>query len=1397
MPIVDLPRDDRGQIVSREVDVEFSARSGPLQGNNFEADGRHLAPNQPRSLIGALTHGSGSAWRPAPGQTPFGHQHSLQHPGENNNGERTALDGMTVWYLNNRPGDEPVLVLFNHSASQPGTAVPHAYPDDVMLVDGFTFSARDQFFRNFGPIIPRNSDGTWDFTNGLLNSSASASWATYQPTRYTPNMKVLASDRNYVAAIAATDTEPGLEVRQFGLNVPGQDIADSDSIDVTTTTPVGPQIYMRAKNGSHGPTSWTNDPDATWAITNGAEIELDVSRVWGPQADNVRQQTPLFFAIPAATGTFAGDYFEVYGRYDNETGVPNAESVNGSPAAGATIALSGVSTPSDADDTTSTSYLFTKWNTNYHTALKFRRGGPVNDYPTIRFFDNGSGVTITKLLAFRAGLKVNRDDEYTTWHAAYQWERRDGGYHFRGGHSGYTDEFPFPVQVGHNIRMKGFGDPLSQEVPTHMNVALRKFPVDVTRAADEGSQFSAFYNVRYVPIRKTEATTKVISGTTNADPVVVTTTTAHGLVVGDEVQISGTSVVGVDTAAGETRRVSAVGSTTTFSFDVASAPGSSFSGSATLTIPAQWKTNTGYPAHDIRLDKAVVDNYLDEGMIAAGNDPIPGGLGTIGGCYGCSHFGQRMFFWGFAKYPFTSVTFTDQSKIVTSQTDTFRGWMNNRQLVFKGKTYNIRRVIREAYDGTNDAELELVEEYRDGTGSTTSDEAYLAEDNNSLYFTIDDATYGEVAPNTYVIRLPEYGTITSVQPERNGAIIYCAVQAFRLYIDTADGDVYAEAVAIPPSAVEKVNEDNSPAGLHSSVLVEGQLVADNGRGLSAGNTPENMADITSSRNARVFTDLLAVKRSANRVLSYDQTKRNLLMTNCASVGKTYDGEIEYGLAFNMQDGGEMGILYPFLARAAGTTRMQGVARTERTALRDGLIVMFVDVATVGSGGTITTKYNSGSTPDPYIVIYDTLAGTWQAIYVGDDSGVGLAYGIDRHANSGGLTAGTPPITQRHSIQLSDGSMVCLIGKDGGSPFNSRQRLKLTRSSAGTWSVTDYNSGQFSDTYFWSLLPNLSGGFYGLGKDPSGDGNNYMAVWDFGADSVEFPYKKGIGGRHHVLNNTAFNTTNCMKSLAMGPHGEIVVLGYTYTGGTGTIRVRRIDPVKFKQIGTDVTFTLPSGGDPSSSQGPRQFLMNRHGELFITHLNSSGNPALVRYKFVDNGFTAAATTLATGSSNPADKFGIMLDPRNVVWFVQDKTVSSLDGFNVLQFAESDSALTPGGDDFGRADYDRELLSVVQAGAFAYYLVEDTPDGGGTAEYRLIKAIGSTSRTEQAATVYTGDGGPEADETIASTYTDLTTQLVGAGGSLSFVAIDSQVEDGGSCIDQSNGTHLIAMRGSASL
>ena len=99
-----------------------------------------------------------------------------------------------------------------------------------------------------------------------------------------------------------------------------------------------------------------------------------------------------------------------------------------------------------------------------------------------------------------------------------------------------------------------------------------------------------------------------ITGITNANPSVFTTTTAHGLIVGDFVQVQG---VTTDTSVNGNFAVSAVGSTTTFSIAVAGigAAGNLAASSASQALPIN--TITGDWTLRVRLESLTANKNVE------------------------------------------------------------------------------------------------------------------------------------------------------------------------------------------------------------------------------------------------------------------------------------------------------------------------------------------------------------------------------------------------------------------------------------------------------------------------------------------------------------------------------------------------------------------------------------------------------------------------------------------------------------------------------------------------------------------------------------------------------------------------------------------------------------------
>jgi hypothetical protein len=169
----------------------------------------------------------------------------------------------------------------------------------------------------------------------------------------------------------------------------------------------------------------------------------------------------------------------------------------------------------------------------------------------------------------------------------------------------------------------------------------RAVPFVSEKRYEEGADANTIQNIGYF-VSEENSSTGVISAATSANPIVVTTTSAHGLETGDKVKITG--IVGLLTSAGAKSAVNdvvhtvTVASTTTFSISVKGATYSVAYGSAGAWTSKGIKlTLTKVPDSGSSLKVYYYSNPMTKNAITDGVD-LPAQL--IPACvhYALAHF---------------------------------------------------------------------------------------------------------------------------------------------------------------------------------------------------------------------------------------------------------------------------------------------------------------------------------------------------------------------------------------------------------------------------------------------------------------------------------------------------------------------------------------------------------------------------------------------------------------------------------------------------------------------------------------------------------------------------------------------------------------------------------------
>lgn len=1236
------------------IQISHSADEGPWRGNAFNVLPNKLAPNHPSGLIGAVTDFNGTVLRPMPGMVPFAHSFSLSHPGSDDGASTEFnVDGLTLWLLTEGPGSERVLALVNNNDTMPASRERHPFPGEVMLTRGVTIQGIDRIYENHTPLVERNS--SYEMQGPSFLPATAATMDEFQPSEFTPNMVVIAADGNPVKALVKTDAAPGMKLRQFGLNAPQTDVRSN----AITSAPFGDQLELKRD----GESEFTLDPDHDFAIdlTSAFTLTANINAqpINGPFAEACRIGLVIpTGSSPSVTVTVTGDSIDLA---TGEVTEGDTES----------LVINGLSTSSN-----STKYLYSSWTNAYVTTKYWVSTGTSSD---VVFSSSGGGTgTASKILAYRVGRPVGdgRPTEETiesnTWRYAYAFGRVDGDYIIRSGHNDYPEVRPEQagtrwstglfVDDESNIRLVGFGDPLSTDEPNRLYVLVRKHPnVDSVRLPSESAGqgiYSAFYKVREIPIRNDAGT---------------------------------------------------------------------------------WKTDSGYPDHDVTLENITADNPFTEYEILANDDGWPGAVITQGGCYGCARWNQSMWFWGKPRYLISNISAVQGSTRWGSSTDDFHGWFVARKLIFRGKTYNVRRVYTESSSGP--ADLETVEAFE---SSDANGPAYLEEELATFFWTVPGSDYAENTPALWQKSLPIRDEIQSFQAERNYAIAYGKRFVFLITQDFSGLNVYQERVEIPVTNIEIVGTNNAAAGLNSTTRVDGALASYTGRGVSIGFSPDDLQDITSADNSSLWRELIDQGAAKYTQIAFDEVQGHLIAGNVKSTAPVYSEESDYGLIMDMRNGGALTLAWPWPVRAVGVADLNR-SKVRLSGVRDGVIVMVATVSTLGTGGAAT------STGD-WLIVYDSIDDSFSAI-------AASAFGADGIADE-----------QRGGFQGYDGKIRMLIGT------SDKVRVELVyNDTESAWQLNDYSAAVATYPAMVAQCAAWDGtGYYTLGEDL--DGNGYGALYHFSDGDVEFAYAERVGGRYKVFTDSNFSSSNIKSTILTGPSGEIFLFGSSNT-------LIRIDPHSFEILDEEATITGPVA--------PKQYGINRHREIFITDVDGS-DVQVWRYRLATNGFSATATRCQFEGSNnytgPDTKIGLLVDQRQQAHAVVSATVSSDLGFKVYTWAEADNSVDVV--TVSRSGYDRTCLSIVQAGQFAWYLVKDTPAMGAD-EYRLVKAVGEAT-LPQDNTIYAGDGKMDTDEANGH-YKDLVTAIAGSGGALSYVSIDGTVQGAKAQPDQCNATLLQATRG----
>jgi hypothetical protein len=772
----------------------------------------------------------------------------------------------------------------------------------------------------------------------------------------------------------------------------------------------------------------------------------------------------------------------------------------------------------------------------------------------------------------------------------------------------------------------------------------------------------------------------------------------------------------------------------------------------------KWKTNTGFPDHDVDLEDAVVENPYSERQLVESGDRWPGTGRQAGGYCIAERVEGFMAFAAQPSYLFQNIQGSLGSKIWTSSTDIFEGWMIGLPIKCGANIYYILHILDSGVD-SGSAELEMTAECRESHNAPAS----ILADYSTVHLTIDDGLYGELVPSTFAFKLNEPDDIMAIRVSNGNYVIQGRINTYIMQIPSVRTNIYQELPEIPGVRIEKILPSNGSAGIQCFALMGDMLASFTGRGVSVGVDVLDLRDITREENSHIWrSDGGLTSSEFNRFasLGYCENNKHLVVTGLVPPNQPNGGvEPELGVILDAENNWALSLAYPFGAATAGQASLSHAARP-RQAIRDGVVLFVCTVAFAGSNPA-PGVVGAGD----YVVIYDDNDQTFQAFPLAP---LGLAVG----ESDGGENVA--------ACQTIRGEIVCEIGQ-----ATTRRRLRFRYDEdAQEWTLDPVSATPFGKTLTYATCEAYNGGFHLLGESELYAGQ--AALWEFANDDVEFPYRPG--GRGRVLSfdsaifGAGFATSEIRRVLMIGPGGEIVVLGQD----AGNLKIALIDQESYQLIEP-----VQSVAVPNTAWG---FQMNAHRELCWLDAGG-GNITLNRYRWEEDDFPGGAVQVSSiAPPVGAAAAGLLVDTRSILQFAYPLRNFVDTGLRVRGFANANGGISVMSADIFRGGFHRELKSIVQMGQAAWYLFEDIAVGGGSPQYRFVQATGVGVDGDGN---YLFDGYMDAAEDEEDVnWFNLHKVIAGTGGgALSFISIDGAAASRLHAPSQVNGTRAMLMRGNA--
>lgn len=1311
----------------------------PFRGVAMDPLGVALGPNDLQFALGAVTDRAGTALRSQPMPRPVGRGHSLYHPDPN------LFDGLNVWAINPGRRGEMVIAVTQHGVVTGGRANPKT--GEVIASIGANFGGR-KFFHNHAPLAPRDSN--YRFTGSTLRPASGVTLSQFSAAPpNSPPMVVIAADGNPAMCVLESESEPFIEIRQFGLNAPQTPLAPG-----STTTPFGNQLPL--KGGAI--TEFTSDPDIDWAI------DLSVGKSLEAQLDNDDSVGPAQFAsriaVVIATATTPVGTVRIQGTSYN----PDTQQVTENDSEDLTIG--GVATPSVAGKYTPG----VSW-TGALITTKFWVAGEVGQALTAAFQSTGSG-TIEKVLLFRVGTAINAHElpanrKAQQWRAAYAFGRKIGTYETRGGHNWLgANEGRFTVADDANIRCEGFGSPLSTDAPNRLYLMVQRYtdPSVLRRnngeAAGEGA-FAAFYLVREIPIRNDNGTWRTDFGfashdVTLAQLVVDCPFNAQEVVEGDTPWPGG--LVAAGGYKGCFRFAGAMWFYGREAYRFASV--TSVAGSKIFTL------GTGERAYGWMNGCKLVYGGKKYTIIRILNEGISGdaqveaqtaatGSGTDKGYLDPEPHTLRWTVDDAQHGEVTPVTFVRglplndtlyHAAVIADRAFLF-GARRMYELVQSPDRFNVYR------ENVVAPETRIVPVSAQN-GAVGPGAATVVDDAIALFTGLGVSMGSNPSAIQDVTRLANSRFFREwIDAQRAGE---AQLGYSQLTHHVVLGSLVPQDAQFPDEADAGAILDGE-AGLAFFPCHPVRIVSMGSARIAQGRIPwQRLRD--GSIFFRVVVDSVdsadsnkLVASAGNYVVVYDT------LAPAATAWKAFslaDFSLDHGIdaAEGASPSGEEAACFQGID---GKVRMEVGNNQYRVRLEfthDGSEWQLSDSdAFTDFSGTrfwAAAALWDGS----YVALGEASTGDFNdlCLYHFAAGDIGRPYIPGRGGSQTRLTqSGFEPNNIYRTILIGPSGEIILFGKSG-------TNLQILR----------YNPETFEP--IGSVVSIPTGGDVPISFAANRDGWIFWVTVSVGGEV------KCKRWRPATVDNDGDTTTLELEgeSSITPPSGE---------AKPGILVDTRNQAFAF--VPKNIVIAGGSGSGNGIVSGTVYNLKgddDRWGPLVGRTLTVNGDDQVIlAEELVDDGggfferhVTVADTSGFTGSPG--------------LWSIDLECL----GYDVFLFIEEDGSETSW--EIYRGGYDRRCMSCVQAGNFFLHHVEDTPVGGGTVERRLVTSIGIAT---DAAGAFVGDGDMDTADPFgeAETYVDLTTRIAGANGVLSFCAIDNAFGSGRAWRDQANATEIICMRG----